>query len=85
MDSGDSNGSNFKTNVGLPVSRVAYYSSLHRLGRRFQLLCPRDFGDSRADRRCGEELSTDSDARGRSAVVELSFLALPGDCDVDRV
>src|ERR1051325_1653382 len=78
-------GSNTATNVGLPVSRVSHYSSLHRLGRRLQLLRTRDVGDDSTDRCRARQLSTDTDARRWRVAVELSFVAVQRDRDVDRV
>src|SRR5215218_5980349 len=85
MDLGVSYGSNTTTNLGLPVSRVSHHSSIYWLGRRFQFLRARDVSDSRADWCRASGLPANTDARRRRAAVELSFVALPGDCDVDRV
>src|ERR1044072_207437 len=78
-------GSSYATDVGLHVSRVSHYSSLHRLGHSFQFLCTRDVGVSHADRCRGQQTSTHADAPYRSVAVELSLAALRGDLNVDRL
>ena len=79
------NGNNNAANVGLYFSRLPPDPPLHWLGNRLQLLCARHVCDCGTDRRSGRKLSVDTYTRGGRVAMELSVVAVPGDCDVDRL